>query len=798
MMPIDNILIPYDDFVLGTAIDPQHFDDNNSAYVAKINELIALINKYEGIVDGDSGADNVGLTLITDITGETVQSAMEGLKAYIDTADAVLLAQLQAVVLNQIPDGTITIDKLTTEFANSIESTNDDVALLNDKMLMIQKLQAYDIAMHDINDHISQPYSGMFYDLFVVGEPEKSLHTYEELIIEDCGDASIGALQITDLGGSSGEVTFGVALDLTVDDGFENEVILGTILGDVLSQDITTFPKEIIVQADGTLTLTLLGEFGHQGGHYTTGKTYPGEGGTVIGDLAVLSGDVLLIENTAKSSGGGGSYTGGQGGTALVFKKNDVVVAVAGGGGGSGATTSSSDSASSGRGGEGGGLIGENGTDNANALPGAGRGGTQTEGGIGGSPLGTATSTGGAGGYLYGGNGASGSGPDTYDNGGGGGGAGYYGGGGGGGSSYGSRSEGGGGGGGSSYVGGLTGSITNEQGTSLESEPKASIEGTVYISVPNGLVNEYKNPTVYRSNHTINTTDSDLKNNNINMHDCRAFDIRIMIENTIEDFDEIATWISASNGLTISEIAIAFGDSGVFSESVEVLDMQTPLIISSDLEEIRAEILNATAHSNAMLRFNIQDERVVQYDGSVLPSVATKPWTTTLNGGSEEIISKQLTVTGATSAIVENYRDITNIDTSEVQRLNWRFRKGNSSGFIYFEMSDGTSKVSLKFDSTLNKVQYYNSSDTYVDLATSIDFADITSNWVFEFSQATGLQLFKDEVQLGSTIAYATLSLSTDKKVEFKVEDEAIGVFDIIGYGEGLKPYVKTIIGVTS
>ena len=176
-----------------------------------------------------------------------------------------------------------------------------------------------------------------------------------------------------------------------------------------------------------------------------------GSGGTVSGTLAITPGSTYSIYVAgggggvtsgslvfgAGGFGGGGAGgaapsgypgTGGGGASYILNSGGGLLVAVGGGGGITGANAQPA--------GNGGGLIGGSGTY-------GGGGGTQSAGGAG-------LSSGGSGGYLQGQAGWS----TTNGQGEGGGGGGFYGGG-----------EGAGGGGGSSYVGGLTGTIVNTQGT---------------------------------------------------------------------------------------------------------------------------------------------------------------------------------------------------------------------------------------------------------------------------------------------------------------------------------------------
>jgi hypothetical protein len=74
-----------------------------------------LIDDLQSVVDGDSGADNIKATAIAELTGTTVQSLLESLKALDDSNKAYLLSQIQGTTLGQIPDGTITDAKLSND-----------------------------------------------------------------------------------------------------------------------------------------------------------------------------------------------------------------------------------------------------------------------------------------------------------------------------------------------------------------------------------------------------------------------------------------------------------------------------------------------------------------------------------------------------------------------------------------------------------------------------------------------------------------------------------------------------------
>lgn len=119
-------------------------DKPNSAYTAlQIKEyfdsspeelrlaLNALIDRLKAVVDGDSGADNIGVTAIEGVDGATLQAVLESLKGIDDDNYNSLLFQLQGVALGQIPDGSVTEKKLAFNVATQPEfdahALNDDI-----------------------------------------------------------------------------------------------------------------------------------------------------------------------------------------------------------------------------------------------------------------------------------------------------------------------------------------------------------------------------------------------------------------------------------------------------------------------------------------------------------------------------------------------------------------------------------------------------------------------------------------------------------------------------------------------
>lgn len=82
--------IPYSNFETGQVMHDYLFDENNAALLDKINELITHLNNIKttlpSIVDGDSGADNIGATAVGTLDGVTVQALLENLEEFIRTS----------------------------------------------------------------------------------------------------------------------------------------------------------------------------------------------------------------------------------------------------------------------------------------------------------------------------------------------------------------------------------------------------------------------------------------------------------------------------------------------------------------------------------------------------------------------------------------------------------------------------------------------------------------------------------------------------------------------------------------
>jgi hypothetical protein len=194
-----------------------------------------------------------------------------------------------------------------------------------------------------------------------------------------------------------------------------------------------------------SLSVTLSGAGGGNGGGSEQATAFGGFGGLVSGILSVTPGQSLIVMvgqagdrqvTTATYGGGGGSWGGGQGGGRSAIRNSantvDLVTAGGGGGGNFGSAAALGGGGGGSTGGSGGSVFGRAG----------GGGGTQSAGGTGVEP-----------GLQYIGGGSY----DQYSGPGGGGGGGWYGGG----SGASAGSDRAGGGGGSGYTANLTGTVVN-------------------------------------------------------------------------------------------------------------------------------------------------------------------------------------------------------------------------------------------------------------------------------------------------------------------------------------------------
>lgn len=98
--PVDNITNQPNQPIIGATALKALFDEIGKDLKAYLNNT--LTTELESTTDGDSGADNIGATSISGLSGTSVQALLESLKLLVDT-------QLP------FPDGSITNNKLATD-----------------------------------------------------------------------------------------------------------------------------------------------------------------------------------------------------------------------------------------------------------------------------------------------------------------------------------------------------------------------------------------------------------------------------------------------------------------------------------------------------------------------------------------------------------------------------------------------------------------------------------------------------------------------------------------------------------
>jgi len=152
---LNELSISFPDFKLNEVINPEEFDTNNSEIVNKINALIEVMNKItDSTTDGDSGADNVAVTLIDGYTATKLQPLLEEIVAKLtsttSTAENAVESVAQKVdksyvdeiaanfVLGIVPDGTITEEKLHPDVRESIE-THLNETTIHTKIIAIEE-----------------------------------------------------------------------------------------------------------------------------------------------------------------------------------------------------------------------------------------------------------------------------------------------------------------------------------------------------------------------------------------------------------------------------------------------------------------------------------------------------------------------------------------------------------------------------------------------------------------------------------------------------------------------------------
>jgi hypothetical protein len=140
----------------------RYHQDNPNTVLGQASTMKALFDqgaedlrvKLNGVIDellATTGASNIGIDPAKGL-GNTLADALTNIKNYMNlgasgiTANVIgtgsgatvqsqlewLLLQIQNILLNQIPDGTITIDKLALTLANTINDNSSDIGILED------------------------------------------------------------------------------------------------------------------------------------------------------------------------------------------------------------------------------------------------------------------------------------------------------------------------------------------------------------------------------------------------------------------------------------------------------------------------------------------------------------------------------------------------------------------------------------------------------------------------------------------------------------------------------------------
>ena len=109
---LEAVDVIYDDKEDGQVIDPSEWNNNFYVLESKANsnkdKVNAMIDVLESVTDGSSGADAIGATSITGLTGVTVQGLLEALKAAIDltytkpSVDTLLSAKATNATVNEL------------------------------------------------------------------------------------------------------------------------------------------------------------------------------------------------------------------------------------------------------------------------------------------------------------------------------------------------------------------------------------------------------------------------------------------------------------------------------------------------------------------------------------------------------------------------------------------------------------------------------------------------------------------------------------------------------------------------
>lgn len=119
-MSINQLILPYPDFILNQILDPEQFDLNNAFIRDKVNELVIQLNATGVSIDNIITAVNNVLTKDNITPFYPSGQFNPATKGYVDGVIA-------GVILGQFPDGSITNNKLSN-LPNQVKS---DLSILN-------------------------------------------------------------------------------------------------------------------------------------------------------------------------------------------------------------------------------------------------------------------------------------------------------------------------------------------------------------------------------------------------------------------------------------------------------------------------------------------------------------------------------------------------------------------------------------------------------------------------------------------------------------------------------------------
>lgn len=134
------------------------FDANATGEIK--DSINGIIDSLLSVVEGESGAENIGSAAIDGVTGTTVREQLESLKS-----------QLTDIVLDEIPDGTITDAKLSNS-AGQIKSKVDEKMPLSGGVLedYTEKLGTVDITEYSYGDDFNVEIKLNTGNVFVVND----------------------------------------------------------------------------------------------------------------------------------------------------------------------------------------------------------------------------------------------------------------------------------------------------------------------------------------------------------------------------------------------------------------------------------------------------------------------------------------------------------------------------------------------------------------------------------------------------------------------------------------------------